>query len=456
MKKVIALSVATALSCSLLQAKAVEIDGKDAGNIDMMFKAMTVIDDKENGHAPSNGSGFLIKLKYETPSLLTEGLKIGVGMYVNGDGGLTEWDEKAAPDYNKAARGMVVSERGETVSLLGEFYASYENDYVKAKAGRQILNTPLTTIKWSLMPNFYEAYTASTDVVSGLTLTATHMAKMSFGSRAAADFGTIGEGTGTAGASVDPKEEGGKLSQAKFYNMGTIALGTNGDNKTDGRTALGVTYKGIKNLKVDAWLYHADDIVNDYYAQVSYALALTKKMKLKLNAHYLGQESTGDKLADATFGGQFQNNFNMYGVKVALGNKKMGGFAAFESSADGQYFNAWGADPSYTSSIFSRNIYRKNVDAYKLGVHYKIMKGLMLKFSYANYGQSDTLFGKSANLPALTDAYEIDTVLVYKPTKDWMFKIFNTRRVSEYDGTVNPAYTERRMNHYRLIASYKF
>lgn len=91
MRNIIKLSVATVLiGSTILQAESADIDGFNAGDLTLQFKAMTVIDDKKNGFAPSNGSGYLVKLKYETGEILSDGLKLGVGMYANGDAGLTE------------------------------------------------------------------------------------------------------------------------------------------------------------------------------------------------------------------------------------------------------------------------------------------------------------------------------------------------------------------------------
>ncbi|MET0044908.1 MAG: hypothetical protein ABW100_15475 [Candidatus Thiodiazotropha sp. 6PLUC3] len=79
------------------------------------------------------------------------------------------------------------------------------------------------------------------------------------------------------------------------------------------------------------------------------------------------------------------------------------------------------------------------------------MKNLFAMLSYANYGQSDTLGFGGAGTAATTDADEIDLVLVYKPIKDLMLKLFHAERTSEYDGVV-----DRTQSHTRLIASYKF
>jgi hypothetical protein len=113
MKKGIVLSLSALVATQVMGAD-IQIAGKDAGKLTMQFKAMTVISDEKNGFAPSNGTGYLVKLKYETADILTEGLKIGAGAYINGDAGLTVWDENnAAAGYNKGAYGMVTGVDGE-------------------------------------------------------------------------------------------------------------------------------------------------------------------------------------------------------------------------------------------------------------------------------------------------------------------------------------------------------
>lgn len=450
MKKVIKLSLVTALAGSaMLQAADIDINGYRGGSLDFMLKGMYVIDDEKNGWAPSDGGGYLVKLKYETPDTIVDGLKVGVGMYVNGDGGLTDW---TPDDGGKPAGGLVVDTQGKSKALMGELYVSYKNEYFDAKLGRQMLNTPLTKISTSLMPNFYEAYMLGTNVVSGLRLTAGQITKMSMGSRAAADYGLIGEGTTTGGAAVKFVQQGGTVEQARFLSMGKIA-GVTGD--TDGRTVLGATYTGIKNLKADFWVYHSDDIANDYYAELGYNIPVAEGMAVKLNAQYLMQKDTGNSLAG-------KKDFTMLGTKVELGSKVWGVYAALNKSGDQDdaasekgYFNAWGADPAYTSSIFSRNAYRDDVEAYKIGARYMIMKGLTLTADYASYGKSDTTAAAGA-LVATDDAYEIDVALNYKYGENWSFRVFNARRVSEYNGDTAAGITERRQNHYRAIASYTF
>ncbi|MDQ1263466.1 MAG: hypothetical protein QG559_467 [Campylobacterota bacterium] len=115
MRKAIKLSaVAALLGCSMAQAASVDINGYRGGTLDFMLKGIYVIDDEKNGWAPSNGGGYLVKLKYETPDTLMDGLRVGAGAYINGDGGLTNWDKGTAPEFDKAAGGLVVDTDGKS------------------------------------------------------------------------------------------------------------------------------------------------------------------------------------------------------------------------------------------------------------------------------------------------------------------------------------------------------
>jgi len=449
MKKIILSVAALAGTVALTAAEVPKVEDKalfSGGEVSGQIKAMHILADKTNGFAPEDGSGYLVSLKYVTPDLALKGLKAGAAFYANGDTGLTDWEDS---DVN--AKGMFTDVEGKTKTLLGEAYLEYKSNMLDAKVGRQILNTPLTTIQWSLMPNFYQAAVAAVKPVNGLSLTALHIDKMAYGSRSATDFSLIGEKTGTAGV-VTPAFAQSPASarvQAQFLNLGTAA----GVAETSGMTALNATYKAGENFDISLWDYIAHDIANTIYADANYNMPIMKGAKLTLSAQYLKQSEDGDKLAGNI-------NFSMYGAKAKMGNKKWSAYLAYNASNDedgattrGSFFNAWGADPAYTSSIFSRNAYRQDVSAYKIGAHYVIMKGLKVMVSHADYGKSKT---SGWGGTPVQDASETDIVLVYKPTKAVMLKIFNARRTSEYNYNNVASISAGEQNHIRAVASYTF
>ena len=199
-----------------------------------------------------------------------------------------------------------------------------------------------------------------------------------------------------------------------------------------------------------------DDIANNVYAEAKYVLPLKDKgLKLKIDGQYLYQGDTGSSYAGDL-------DFNLFGLKATLASKRWAIFGAFNSSSgDNAMLNAWGGDPAYTGSIFSRNAYRESVNAYKVGLKYKLFKNTTLVASYADYGQSDTSapakvlkVGSSGFVDPMTDATELDLVLIFKPRKNSMLKLFYADRTSEYDGSGNGR--ELQQQHLRFVGSIAF
>ena len=416
-------------------------DGKDLGKVDLSVKSMTILDAEDNGYDPNDGTSYLLKLKYQTPAW--NNLRLGVGAYSAGDlFNITDFETE------RVARGMFVTDDGSEESIIGELYLDYSADKFQLYGGRMGLQTPLTTISYSTMPSFYTVFGASITALPETKLGIAQITEMSFGARAMTDFGLIGEGTKSAGAGIKPST----IGQAEFHDIGVATLGADAED-TNGITVVNAEYSGLKNLKLAVWDYHVDDIANNIYIQADTAIPLSG-MKLKIGAQYLTQSDTGDSLAGDL-------DFDMLGLKLAAGNKKWGAFAALnESSGDTAMLNAWGGDPGYTSSIFSRNEYRENVSAVKIGGRYKILSNLTLKGGYTDYGQSDTKapakvikVGSEGKVSSVTDAEEVDIVLVWKPKKQLMLKLFHAIRTSEFDGINGKDLTQA---HTRLIGVYSF
>ncbi|MEN8178431.1 MAG: OprD family outer membrane porin [Pseudomonadota bacterium] len=425
---------------------------KNTGTVSAQLKSMVILDSADNGYDPSEGTSYLVKLKYETASW--NNMKVGLGFYNNGDL-LNQTDFDKANDSDKRlARGMFVTDDGSEKSLMGEMYLKYDAGKFGFNAGRQLYDTPLTKITYSTMPNFHTVFGINTTAVPGLKLSLDQVTQMSFGARAMTDFGLIGEGTQTAGSVVRPDV----IGQAEFHDISLIAT-ANDSEETNGITVLGGTYSGVKGLKISAWDYYADDISNTFYADANYGMPVGG-LKLKLSAQYLTQSEQGSLVEDNPFlpTGNFTDgiDYNLFGLKGVVKWKGLMGFLAYnKSSGDTGMFNSWGGDPAYTSSIFSRNAYRENVSAYKLGVKYSFSKKAFVMLSHADYGQSDSV-GRLAgigNVTALTDARETDLVFVVKPMKGLMLKLFHANRTSEYDGSKDNELTQA---HTRFVASYKF
>ena len=451
MKKTLTSTMSAAVLC-LSTAPGWALDLKygenDYGDLEVFFKAMHVIDAAENGYDPSEGTGYVAKLKYLSPSL--NNFNVGLGLYAAGDfWGMTDFD--LDPNTERLARGMFVNDDGDLETQLGEAYVTYKDEKFSLHGGLQMYKTPLTTIAYSTMPNFYSTVGGALTVLPDTTLGAAQIIDISWGARSMTDFGLIGEGTKSAGAAINTSS----IGQAEFHDVSTATLGNNAPS-TNGITVLSAEYAGIKNTKLGFWNYYVDDIANNFYTEVNTVFPFKDKgFKLKLDGQFLYQSDIGSE-----YGGE--RDFGMLGLKATLASKKWAVFAAYNhSDGDTAMLNAWGGDPAYTSTIFSRNAYRENVDAYKVGVKYKILKNVTLVAAYADYGMSDTAapakvikVGSKGFVDPNTDAKELDLVAIYKPTKSSMLKLFYADRTSEYDGTGNGR--ELKQEHLRFVGSIGF
>jgi hypothetical protein len=113
----------------------------------------------------------------------------------------------------------------------------------------------------------------------------------------------------------------------------------------------------------------------------------------------------------------------LFGLKLSVNYEKISAYIAYNHSGDSKLLNPFGGDPAYTSSFFSRNAYRANVDAYKLGAVYKVKDNFKIIASYANYGKSSTIgtFASSKPVEApsspRTAAKESALLFSYNPIK---------------------------------------
>lgn len=438
LKSLMLTAVVCLLSTPAWSAK-ISVDGKDHGELNLFLKGLHVLDARHNGYDCNDGTATMINLKYVTPSW--HKLKVGLGYSSTSDFlNYTDFETE------RVSHGMFLTEDGSEKSILGELYVNYEREKFSMDVGRQAYRTPLTTIKYSMTPNYYSVYRASTTAIPGVSLEVAQITAIAFGARSLTDFALIGEGTGTAGSAINTRT----LGQAEFHQISDAIVGDGAQN-TNGISVLGATFSKSKKLKFQVWDYYVDEIVNNIYSQLDVMIPM-KGLKLKLSAQHLDQREKGDQLAG-------NREFHLYGAKVTLAGKGWAVFGAMnESGGDTAMLNAWGGDPAYTSQIFSRNEYREDVTAIKYGLKYKILKNLIFMASHADYGKSETMApikvikaGSSGMASPRTDAREMDLVLVYKPVKHWMFKVFYADRTSEYDGT-NGKHLDQA--HTRAVATY--
>jgi len=400
-------------------------------------KIIHVLSDRANKYAPQDGSAYLLKLKYEAD--IREDTKLGIGAYQNGDTGLTDWSGKTN------AMGLFSDAKGKSKAVFGELYLRYNREDIHVNVGRMLLDTPLTKINTTLTPNFYEALYLDYKINEQTHVKAGHINAISIGSQGATDWALVGEKTKTAGTAMPMRSQSPSgLEQSKFLNIGEVSAGKD----SDGITYLGFEHKYSDTLSYKIWDYMAYDYTNTLYADLSYKAASYNKKELLIDVQILAQNKTGANYA------QIQNSFLMGGVEVTLKENKKFISLALNRSNDAQFFNAWGSDVAYTSSIFSRNAYRKEVLASKATIGYDITNSVYIKASAALYSKSKTLGW--GGLQGDNSAFESDIIISYMPTKKLTLKLLSFVKISEYDGVASGEYAEKKMNNISMLASYIF
>lgn len=421
------------LFCTILYGANTQ-EAKTEGEI----KVIHVLSDKSNKYAPEDGSAYLLKLKYISGDFY-EGLHFGIGAYANGDTGLTDWEGK------NNALGLFSQPKGDTSVVFGELYLRYKNRTSDATLGRGLLDTPLTKISTTLTPNFYQAVFLKNSLNENISLSLGHINAISFGSQGATDWALVGEQTKTAGAAVSMQSQSiNGVEQAKFISIAEAA----GGEDTKGMSFIGLEHQLCDSFSYRAWNYTAYDFANTFYMDTSYKTELANAAKLSFGAQLLAQKSIGKNY------GNIQNSFFMGGFEAKIADSIKFLSLSVNKSNDAEYFNAWGSDPAYTSSIFSRNAYRSDVLAYKTALRYTLSSTLSFLASFAYYEKSKTIGWGS--LAAAKAAYESDLAISYKPIKNLTLKLVSFIKRSEYDEVASGERAEKQMNNISVITSYLF
>ena len=402
------------------------------GKIHGYLRAHHIFAGEDNGFDKNTGSTIGLGLRYNLK--INNQFSAGIEYYGVTDSGLTDEDKTVAYGQFMNEKKNKDLEYGDTFGL----HLSYKDNGYTASIARSQFDSPLTKTHITHVPNMFE-YVRVDKNVDAANLSFSYITKMAYGSRSAADFGLIGEFTGTAGMQLNPFKD---VERGKYISMRDVV-----GEDTMGIAVFGAE-KSFEDFNIKVWDYYAQNAGNNFYAETEIPLYFKKGYGLGVHFQFLNQKV--DKAFKDTYGGNF------YGVKFNTQMKKLKvNFAYNKKDNQGGFHNPSGANMGYTSSIFSRNEYRTGVDAYKITAMYPIMKGLKVIASHAEYGQSDMTLKRKGGKPALssqTDAKETNLIVVYKPMKNLSLKLFNANRTSEF----STAAKERTQNHTRLIVNYNF
>ena len=404
---------------------------ESTGTVSGQFRAF-YIDRTYSGTVENNRNSLAVGgwIGYETASF--HGLSAGAKLYAV-EGVKIHDGPRTSNNYDPSLYGDDFSNYG----FIGEAYLNYKVGNNNLKVGRQKLNTPLAGADDArMLPNLFEAAVLSNTDITDTTLIVAHITKET--------VGTFGNVYGKASALSLQSGYGlgyKKGTNGNFVDMGVIALGAGTD--TAGVTAGAIIYKGIENLKLQAWDYYAHDILNAVYLQADYKLST-----IKLSAQYINESDTGDALADSV-------DSNYWAVKVGTNLGDLSGYVAYsqtgdsDSSMNGGILTPWGGMPAFTQGMVTRHMFFADTATTKVAATYnlKALTGLNLKAT--GYYVS----------------FDIGTANTYKPDVDWTAKeagfdikyqatkALNLRFRGNFPTDFAPGLD---WSEYRLIANYNF
>ncbi len=362
-------------------------------------------------------------LRYHSPEL--SGIGATVAFYYARGTGLNDTD-----DVNTImGAGRFFTADYSSKAVLGEANVHYKDKDNQLLGGRYHLDSPLTNSIYTYMPNMFEGIQYENSSLDKTKVTLAQIEKMAYGNRAPVEFGLIGELTNTAGAT-----QNGLNTRGDFIAIEKQTLADNSAH-TNGLTALAIENSSLEDTQLRIWDFYAHDIMNMLYADAAYAKK-ESQTAYSLSAQYLRIDSVGDDLADALMD---SDSAYMWGVKGTFKVNKAFFSLAYNHSGSSRIVNPWSGDPAYTSTFFSRNAYRADIDAYKLGFNYDLMEELTFISYYANYGKSSTpgtfAPAKPVELPVKLgedDAIETGALFKYKPTKSLTVLTGVIYKTSEY------------------------
>jgi hypothetical protein len=366
----------------------------------------------KSGRATDNtieGSTIGGHLRYHTPEFSGLGATAAV-YYARGTG----LNDKYHADSIMAA-GRFFTSNYSPKAVLGEANIHYKDRTHHAIAGRYKVNTPITNAIFTYMPHMYQAFQYTNSALDSTKISLLQIEKMAYGNRSPVEFGLIGEVTRTGGVAQNGLDTRGDFIDIEEQTLGVSTV------KTDGVTVLGIENASIPNTKLRLWDFYGHDIMNMFYLDATYS-SKEASLPYSLAGQYLRIDSVGDALALKP---GFMDSTSAYlvGLKGTIKYGKALFYLAYNHSGDSRVFNPWGGDPAYTSSFFSKNAYRANVDAYKLGFNYQLLENLKLISSHAEYSKSTTpgTFApikptEPLSLPE-NDAFESAFLLSYNPFK---------------------------------------
>ncbi len=302
-------------------------------------------------------------LYYTTGEL--HGISLGISFYTGQGMGLNNDDRDVYGLLAKDSDGD-----HENFTVVGESYIKADFRNTVIKLGRQELDLPwVNTDDNRLTPQSTNAYTLINNSIPDLELLVSHITRM----------------RGKASESF--------VSMTEYAEVpGSRAVST-----------IGLTYKGIKNLEIHLWDFHAYDYISNLYMKSTYTREIEDLFTWHVTGQYLKQQATGDRLGGAT-------DSYMYGLEAGIETHGFDISLVGSAIGDDDIMYPWGHD--FLVSAVINDLYEAEGKGMRAVLAYDFSEigipGLIAKAAYADFDTPDS----GAN--ASPDLRETDLDLRYK------------------------------------------
>ncbi len=295
MKKII-LNFLSIITLFIILPTAAKADETNTSNIDYgslsgmarfyyIFSPSYVKSGRANDYTV-DGSAVGGYLKYTSPQFKNIGASSA--LYYVRDTGLNDTND---PNTMVAA-GRFFTKDYSDKAVLGELNVFYKDKNHQLIAGRQRIDSPLTSAIITYMPNMFEALYYTNRQFDNVEFSLLQIDKMAYGTRAPVEYGLIGETTKTAGTTQSAVD-----SRGKFLPIEQQVL-ANTSAHTKGVSGFSVTDKSLRNTTIRVWDFYAYDIINMLYIDSLYKNN-DGFQPYSIGVQYLNVKSVGDNLASS-------------------------------------------------------------------------------------------------------------------------------------------------------------
>lgn len=294
-----------------------------------------------------------------------KGVNLGIAFYTGQGMGLNNDDRDVYGLLAKDTNG-----NHENFTVVGESYIKAVFQDTTLKLGRQELELPwVNTDDNRLTPQSTNAYTIINNSIPELELFFSHITRM----------------RGKASESFVSMTEYAELSADKPMS------------------AIGTTYKGVKDLDIQAWDFFGHDFINNLYLKAIYSREMEGLFKWHLIAQHLKQNDIGDSVGGSvdTYMYGIEGGIETHGLEISLVGSSIG---------DDDVIYPWGHD--FLVSAVVCDLYQAEGKGWRAVLVYDCSEidvpGLIAKVAYAHFNTPDQ--GNNAS----PDTNETDFDLRYK------------------------------------------